>query len=104
VKEHEALQLEVHLAAQVARLSDLELTGRQSAAAAAASNTREEELKSTVLQLTDQLSSAADSAARQVAEAAAAVLEGASQQISAAEVSEYHIWFTCSYTWCCVPL
>lgn len=88
----------MQLAAQVARLSDLERAGRQSAAAMSAARLREQELMNSMSQLTDQLSSAADSAARQVAEAVAAALEGASQQMSDAEVSKQYCMFTCSYS------
>ena len=78
----------MQLAAQVTRLSNLEQAGRESDAAAAAASMREQELETRMSQLMDQLSSAADSAARQVAEAVAAALEGASQQVSDAEVSK----------------
>jgi hypothetical protein len=81
------MQLEMQLAAQVTRLSGLQQASRDSDAAAADAKLQEEELTNRVLHLMEQLSSSADSAARQVAEAVAAALEGASQQISDAEVS-----------------
>jgi hypothetical protein len=103
-KDTEALQLEVQLAAQVTQLSDLEQAGRESAAAMAAAKLQEQKLMNNISQLTDQLASAADSAAQQVAEAVAEALEGTSQQISDAQVSECHHRSTLSYTRCCVLL
>jgi hypothetical protein len=85
-KENEALQLEVQLASQTTRLSELELAGREAIVAAAANRVREQELMNRVSQLTLQLAGVQGATARQVADAVAAALEDVGQQITDAEV------------------
>ena len=80
------MQLELQLASQTTRVSDLELASREAITAAAAAQLREEELTNRMVQLSGQLMGAKDAAARQVADAVAAALQGVSQQIAVAEV------------------